>query len=567
MKWFYDLKVGKKLIIAFIIVSAITATVGFMGIKSMRAMNEGSEKMYQKELLGLSFAKAANIDLLNLVRSDKNAMLATSQEQRQKCADDAKKYEASFVSNFAKTRTFFYTDKGKEVMAKIEQAWIDYNKVRAHVLDVALKEKLAEKRESVNLSMGIQREKYNPLEEILNFSINLKDDNAKKIAAENSKIYTSSTSLMVGFIVGGVMIGMFFGFFISRAISVPLAKGVAFVECVAAGDLTQRIDLDRKDELGQLAKEMNGMVEKLKDIVVTVKAASDNVAVGSQQMSSTAEEISQGATEQAASAEEVSSSMEEMVSNIKQNADNAQQTEKIALKTAEDAQDGGRAVSETVAAMKQIAGKISIIEEIARQTNLLALNAAIEAARAGEHGKGFAVVASEVRKLAERSQVAAREISTLSTSSVEVAEKAGEMLGRIVPDIQRTAELVSEINAASNEQNTGSDQINKAIQQLDQVIQQNASGTEEIASTSEELASQAQQLQETISFFNVGNSGVVHRAAASAPKASHRQLVPAPAHRPVVSAAAKNGNGSKAGGFVLDLGDKKDSLDEEFERF
>ena len=433
MKWFYDLKVGTKLIIAFIIVCAITVTVGFMGIKSMRAMNEGSEKMYQKELLGLSYAKATNIDLLNLVRIDKNMIIATNLEQRQKLAEDAKKYEALFVEDLAKTKTFFYTDRGKEVMAKIEQAWLEYNKVRSHVLEVASKEKLAEKRESSTLSMGIQREKYVPLEEVLNSSIKMKDDNAKKIASENANIYSSSTALMIGLIVGGVVIGMFFGILISRMISVPLGKGVGVAESIAAGDLTQHIDLDRKDELGQLAKAMNGMVEKLRTIVLDVKSASDNVAVGSQQMSSTSEAISQGATEQAASAEEVSSSMEEMVSNIKQNADNAQQTEKIALKASEDARDGGKAVSETVSAMKEIAGKISIIEEIARQTNLLALNAAIEAARAGEHGKGFAVVASEVRKLAERSQVAAREISSLSTSSVEVAERAGEMLTRIVP--------------------------------------------------------------------------------------------------------------------------------------
>jgi len=566
MKWFYDLKVGTKLIIAFVIVCAITTAVGFMGIRSMRAMNEGSDKMYQKELLGLSYAKAANIDLLNLVRIDKNIILATSMEQRQKLTEDAKKYEAAFVDDLGKTKTFFYTDKGKEVLAKIEQAWLEYNKVRTHVCEVAVKEKLAEKRESASLSMGIQRDKYVPLEEILNYAIKLKDDNAKKIATENARIYGSGTALMIGFIVGGVVIGMFFGFFISRAISVPLGKGVGFAESIAAGDLTQRIDLDRNDELGQLARAMNEMVEKLKVTVMDVKAASDNVATGSQQMSAASETISQGATEQAASAEEVSSSMEEMVSNIKQNADNAQQTEKIALKAAIDAQDGGKAVSATVSAMKEIAGKISIIEEIARQTNLLALNAAIEAARAGEHGKGFAVVASEVRKLAERSQVAAREISTLSIGSVEVAEKAGEMLARIVPDIQRTAELVSEINAASSEQNTGSEQINKAIQQLDQVIQQNASGTEQIASTAEELAGQAKQLQDTISFFNVGDNRNTYRSRNSSEAAGARKSITAIKHVPL-AAGHKNGNGSKSEGVMLDLTDGKDGLDEEFERF
>ena len=270
---------------------------------------------------------------------------------------------------------------------------------------------------------------------------------------------------------------------------------------IAEGNLMVKVK--ERSSGDALMRALASMVGKLTEVVNDVKAAADNVASGSAQTSSSSQQMSQGATEQAASAEEVSSSMEEMVSNIRQNADNAQQTEKIALKSAQDAKEGGKAVTETVQAMKEIASKISIIEEIARQTNLLALNAAIEAARAGEHGKGFAVVATEVRKLAERSQHAAGEISTLSSSSVEVAEKAGEMLARIVPDIQRTAELVQEISAASNEQNAGAEQINKAIQQLDQVIQQNASTTEQMASTSEELSGQAEQLQATISFFKV----------------------------------------------------------------
>ena len=270
---------------------------------------------------------------------------------------------------------------------------------------------------------------------------------------------------------------------------------------VAGGNLM--VKLEARSPGDELMQALSAMVVKLAEVVSEVKSASDNVASGSEQMSSSASEMSQGATEQAAAAEEASSSMEEMAANIRQSADNAMQTEKIAVKSAADALTGGRAVTQTVSAMKEIAAKISIIEEIARQTNLLALNAAIEAARAGEHGKGFAVVASEVRKLAERSQKAAAEISQLSSSSVEIAEKAGSMLTSMLPDIQRTAELVQEISAASKEQDSGSDQINRAIQQLDQVIQQNASAAEQMSATAEELASQSEQLQATIGFFRV----------------------------------------------------------------
>jgi methyl-accepting chemotaxis protein len=249
--------------------------------------------------------------------------------------------------------------------------------------------------------------------------------------------------------------------------------------------------------------------------------------------------------------------MEEMVSNIRQNADNAQQTEQIALKASQDANEGGKAVIETVQAMKEIAMKISIIEEIARQTNLLALNAAIEAARAGEHGKGFAVVAAEVRKLAERSQIAAGEINNLSATSVDVAERAGEMLGRIVPDIQRTAELVSEINAASNEQNAGAEQINKAIQQLDKVIQQNASATEQMAATSEELSGQSEHLMDVLEFFKIeGDNRSKTVKARTAPKAAYKMT-------------AQYKEDGKQTGVTLDLGteNNRDRLDDQFEEF
>ncbi len=283
-----------------------------------------------------------------------------------------------------------------------------------------------------------------------------------------------------------------------------MQKSVEFAEAVAAGDFRQHLDIKQKDEMGRLARSLNAMVDKLKQVISDVQYAADNVASGSHQLSAGSEQLSQGTTEQAASAEEASSSVEEMNATIRQNADSARQTESIARMSASDAQESGKAVIEAVAAMKDIASRISIIEEIARQTNMLALNAAIEAARAGEHGKGFAVVAAEVRKLAERSQVAAGEISKLSASSVDVAEHAGAKLAKLVPDIQKTSELVQEIGASTREQATGADQINGAIQQLNNVIQQNAGAAEEMASTASELSSQAEQLQQAVSFFQVG---------------------------------------------------------------
>ena len=292
------------------------------------------------------------------------------------------------------------------------------------------------------------------------------------------------------------------------------------------------------------------ILKNIREIVSSITIGAENVASGSQQLSATSEEMSAGATEQAAAAEEASSSMEQMSANIKQNTDNAFQTQNIATKVSEDAVLGGDAVNKTVAAMKDISEKISIIEEISRQTNMLALNAAIEAARAGEHGKGFAVVADAVRKLAERSQSAAAEISNLSVSSVEIAENAGAMLDKIVPDIQKTSELVSEINAASNEQNIGAEQINSALQQLDQVIQQNASASEEMSATSEELASQAEELKTTMSMLDSVATGGNQ-----------------PPLQPKLNIRAKNHFTPpvQAKGVNLDMG--KDNLDNDFEKY
>ncbi|BBD09900.1 methyl-accepting chemotaxis protein [Desulfovibrio ferrophilus] len=395
------------------------------------------------------------------------------------------------------------------------------------------------------------------VQDILNETSKVVTDN---IMTDEQMLDAASNTRTVVIILTAVAIplGLFFAFIIARGILGPILKGVELSTAFSEGDLSADVDVHQKDEVGKLADSMREMGDKLRQIVGEVQGATDNVASGSEELSASSETLSQGATEQAASVEEVSSSMEQMAANIRQNAENARTTEDIAVKAAEDTEEGGKAVNQTVGAMKQIAEKISIIEEIARQTNLLALNAAIEAARAGEHGKGFAVVAAEVRKLAERSGTAASEISELSASSVEVAEKAGQMLERIVPDIRRTADLVQEIAAASNEQNAGAEQINKAIQQLDQVIQQNASAAEEMASTSEELSSQAEQLKISMSFFRVDgarNRFTPVRPSMTVNPTPPRKLEAKP--QPV-----KNG-----GGISLSLDAGEDEDDDVFERF
>lgn len=289
----------------------------------------------------------------------------------------------------------------------------------------------------------------------------------------------------------------------TRRITVPLSKGAGFASVVADGDLTASMNVDREDEIGRIMRSLVSMGTRLKDIIGSIQESVGAVASGSEELSASSENLSQGSTEQAAAVEEVSASIEQLMANIRQTTDAAARTEAIAVSNAKNASEGGKIIGQAVDAMHQIADRITIIEEIARQTNLLALNAAIEAARAGEAGKGFAVVAAEVRKLAERSGVAAGEIGELSGDCVSIAEQAGQLFERMIPEISQTADMIKEITGASDDQNHGIDLIARAVSQMDQAIQSNASAAEELASTSEALSHQAEELQEAISYFRV----------------------------------------------------------------
>lgn len=311
------------------------------------------------------------------------------------------------------------------------------------------------------------------------------------------------STVAIVFILIILLITFILTYIINRFVIKPIGKLVTASEKIAGGDLGVTIDVESDDEVGKLARSQNKMVESLRTIVQQVIDISGYLSTASHQMSSTAQQISQGANDQASSVEEVSSSMEEMSSNISHNTDNARGTEKIAQVSVQEVRKGNESTLEAAKSMREIAEKISIISEIASQTNLLALNAAVEAARAGEHGRGFAVVASEVRKLAERSHIAAEEINKLSDSGLSISEKAGEMLKKIVPEIEKTATMIQEIAAASNEQSTGAEQINTALANLNQITQQNASASEELASSSEELSAQAEQLKEMTTFFKL----------------------------------------------------------------
>jgi methyl-accepting chemotaxis protein len=403
-----------------------------------------------------------------------------------------------------------------------------------------------------NLATGIQEQRYERFIEQI-------DSLVMVTGLENDELEATAQSLagkmlVLLFAVNGVafVVVVTLVLMIGKSIITPVTRLAEMNKRISEGDLQVEVLSDRsmrsRDEIGELAQAVAKMVDDLRSLISRIRMSAQKTAQNARMIAEGTERFSQGATEQAASTEEASSSIEEMNATIKQNADNAMQTEKIALKSSSDARESGKAVSLTVSAMKEIAGKISFIEEISRQTNLLALNAAIEAARAGEHGRGFAVVAAEVRKLAERSQISAAEISVLSRSSVEVAEQAGSMLAKLVPDIQKTSELVQEISASSKEQASGADQINNALQQLNKVVQQNAGAAEEMASTAENLSSQAEDLENMVSLFKVESV-----TSADQPEAVSRAARPAlPARRSFVPVNA--GRAAAKVGVSLDLG-------------
>lgn len=394
---------------------------------------------------------------------------------------------------------------------------------------------------------------------------------AQNYVKETEAAYDSTRIMLLGLVATALAVSVGMALWMALSISKGLSGALNVATSIAEGDLSRDVTITGRDEITDLQRAFQSMVEKLREVVGQVNAAAENMSAGSQELSASAEQLSQGSTEQAASTEEASSSMEEMAANVKQNAENASTTEKIAAQSARDAEASGEAVGKAVEAMQTIAQKINIVQEIARQTDLLALNAAVEAARAGEHGKGFAVVASEVRKLAERSQAAAAEIGTLSIDTVKVAQEAGSMLAKLVPDIKKTAELVEEITSASREQDVGASQINQAIQQLDKVTQQNAAASEQVSATSEELAGQAEQLQTTIAFFHLGETS---RHASAPPvdqavkklrgkaSAMSAALKPKKSAAPAARPAKKVANG----GFAFDLDDGGDQHDAAFQR-
>ena len=502
---FGSMKVSTRLFLGFGLVVVFLVIISTFGLVRINAIGKSLENITEDRVPKVLMLERLIINAVDNGRMLRTFLMAANEAQAEGAKNKLAQNIAEDTEALSRLDKVVATEAGRkfftDVSAKRELLLPTIEQVLVQARQD--KEKATDYQNSVMTSANNAYIKS--LNEFIEFQVGLMDKASDQTKEDVQNSFTVILSISLVALVLAALIAVFITRGLIRLLGGEPAYAAQIVGKIAEGDLTVRVDTRIGDSTSMLYA-VKAMVEKLAQVVTDVNNNAQALSSASEEVSATAQSLSQGASEQAAGVEETSASIEQMTASISQNTENAKVTDGIATKAAQEAEKGGASVRSTVVAMKQIAQKISIIDDIAYQTNLLALNAAIEAARAGEHGKGFAVVAAEVRKLAERSQVAAQEIGEVASNSVELAEQAGRLLDEMVPNIKRTSDLVQEISAASEEQSSGVSQINSAVSQLSQTTQQNASASEELAATAEEMSGQAEQLQHVMSFFQLAST-------------------------------------------------------------
>jgi methyl-accepting chemotaxis protein len=523
MKFSY-MKLGTKLISAFMLVCAIGAIVSVFGIHNMGQIADNGDRAYRFDLVGLNLVQEADNNLLDVSRSLRDAILASSAEQRAAFLADSDKNLALARANLDKARQTLVNEQGKAAFAELDQSWQDYAQGVREMQARTRAASLQDRGELTDYLFGDLRTRANKVDDLMGAVVSLKQEAAKSSADSNQALYQESRTLMIALVILSVLSGIAIGAWLTRGATRQLgtepAIAVDLAKSVATGDLNVRIDL-RPGDTDSLMASLKAMRDALLRVVSDVRENAEGVATASAQIAQGNLDLSSRTEEQAASLEETASSMEELTATVRHNTDNAKQAAALAGTASDIARRGGEVVGRVVETMHEIASSstkmseiITVIEGIAFQTNILALNAAVEAARAGEQGRGFAVVAGEVRTLAQRSATAAREIKDLIGSSLnrvdassKLVDEAGSTINEIVVAVKRVTDIVGEISSASEEQSTGIEQVNQAVSQMDQVTQQNAALVEEASAAAQSMAQQAQGLRETVAFFKVGETG------------------------------------------------------------